>query len=114
MGGISTFPSGSREYLQTFLSSGTFVVPVGIQVVEVFLVGGGGGGGAASQDGSNAQAFTAGGGGGGGQVVSWTPIAVVGGASISAGIGGGEERAVSQQQLCRYWGPREGLLSSGP
>lgn len=66
---------------QEFKTSGTWVRPVGVNSVEVLLVGGGGGGGA-----SDAGSYN-GGGGGGGQVICEV-VAVTGNVSVLIGSGG--------------------------
>jgi len=69
---------------QTFTASGTFTVPIGVQFIDVFLVGGGGYGGKGSIDNSNA-----GGGGGGGYCRNISGIPVVEGDSWAVTVGAG-------------------------
>lgn len=45
MSALSQFFATGKRKAQTFLESGTFVVPPGVEVVDVLIVGGGGGGG---------------------------------------------------------------------
>ena len=65
---------------QVFKTSGTWVRPVGVNAVEVLLVGGGGGGGSGRSD-------ICAGGGGGGEVIRQV-LAVSGNQTVTIGAGG--------------------------
>lgn len=91
-------PTSVFEYsnfdFEVFTTSGTFEVPLGVDEVDVLIVGGGGGGGR----GGAANAGGGGGGAGGVRIVTEiavTPgdsIAVVVGAGGAGGVNGGTER----------------------
>lgn len=75
----SSSSGGGKWKSQTFLSSGTFVAPAGVEVVRVLLVGGGGGG----------YNDVDGGGGGGGEIVDrFVPVTPGTSYSITIGPGG--------------------------
>ena len=70
-------------YSQTFLTSGTFLIPEKAFDVVIFAVGGGGAAGSYAE---RSSSFYCGGGGGGGGVAMFKP-AVIGGETISITIG---------------------------
>lgn len=70
----------------TFTASGTFVVPAGVDEVEVFLVGGGGGGASGYYVSSSAR-YTGGGGGGG--YTTTENVLVTPGEEVSVIVGSG-------------------------
>ena len=84
----------SFKGIQRFLSSGVFVVPVGITTIWVTAVAGGGGGGGTLNIGAMGNIAAGGGGGGAGQYTLRQPFTVTPGQSIAisvgvAGTGGG-------------------------
>lgn len=77
----ATGPAGGTA-TQIFISSGTFVAPVGVTTVYLTVVGGGGGGGGTNN-------VSSGGGGGGGAVVNYAYTVVPGNSySVTVGAGG--------------------------
>lgn len=79
-------PAG--EMVQTaYTSSGSFVVPAGVDVIFVKMIGGGGGGGGGG--GANAGGLAAGGGGGGaaGAIIPLTALAVTPGETVTVTCG---------------------------
>lgn len=91
MGVSSTAPSaifpGKTRKIQVFNASGTWVRPVGVDLVDIFVVAGGGGGGSVSSTGEQAGSGSAGG-GAGGQVIDKENVPVTGNVSVVVGAGG--------------------------
>ncbi|WP_202931081.1 glycine-rich domain-containing protein [Aminipila terrae] len=71
-----------QKDLTVLASSGTYTVPAGVNVIDVFLCGGGGGGGGGSYG-------QAGGGGGGGECYFFPKIPVTPGQSFNVVVGAG-------------------------
>ncbi len=81
--GIRSIPQKPPQGEQTFLSSGTFIPPAGVEFIDVFMVGGGGGGGYASPNSISA------GGGGGGYVRTIAGLPVIPGKAYAVAVGAG-------------------------
>lgn len=83
---LSQLGGGAKLKSQTFLSSGNFTVPDGVETVWVTMCGGGGSGGAIN---SGSSTNTAASGGGAGFFVEKLPVNVVPGTVIPVVVGAG-------------------------
>jgi len=106
--GIMGFQAGGGNLkYQDFLTSGTFNVPAGIEVITAILVGGGGGGG-------NVTVTSRGGGGGGGGEIVCSSVFVKGISSIPVTIGAGGAGAPSGSDGKGSTGNQTSIGSSPP
>lgn len=97
--------------IYTITESGIWIVPEGVSLIDVFLVGGGGGG-AGSTYGANAY-YAGGGGGGGGHTKTVLNIAVTEGQQIKTIIGYGGEGGVPVNSFTGNNGTDGGTTSFG-
>lgn len=82
--------SGKKLKVQAFTASGSWVRPIGVDAVHLFMVGGGGGGGGAYKDVANIEYFAAGGGGAGEVYQGFVDVTGVSvGSTVSVTIGSG-------------------------
>lgn len=96
--------NGKTRKTQAFTTTGTWTKPLGVESIEILLVGGGGGAGAGSDAGASVSLYISTGAGGGGQVIkrdldvssiaAGTNVSVVIGAGGAGGASGNSPGAV--------------------
>lgn len=96
--------NGKTRKTQAFTTTGTWTKPLGVESIEILLVGGGGGAGAGTDAGSSTTLYISTGAGGGGQVIkrdldvssisAGTNVSVVIGAGGAGGASGNSAGAV--------------------
>ncbi len=89
----ATIPASAT--VQTFTSSGSYVVPSNVKYLIAICIGGGGGGGSGRAKITSGDAYGGDGGAGGGMTVGYR-IAPTGGSSVTVTVGAGGTGAVSQ------------------